>query len=298
MPAQAFAAFLGALYCIALCGKGLQTQTRVWLCSALALAVVMNGSRIWFSGILLATFATLALAHVKFGWKLLASVASVTLFFMLLAGADRLVNAMGGPNANRIAAALSAFYRGDTYATGLGTFNFRKEIDQVAMDSLENSTPTEFVFGRGTCNGALITGSMFTVYSSYSDPNRMFHNEWLRVAYEWGVIGSILWLCMMGSLLLYAYNGWRLDPNGNAKVLLVYFPSFMIALSGENIIAGAGSAVSVGFLWAIALTTMSYREYGRRQVFWAARSLFLFSKWKRLREQQQKESNWSPAPQV
>ena len=42
--------------------------------------------------------------------------------------------------------------------------------------------------------------------------------------------------------------------------LLIYLPAFAIGLAGENIIAGAGNDVTVGFLLLIALASVPHRS--------------------------------------
>ena len=232
------------------------------------------------------------MSRARFGYKILSITGSVALFAIMLAGAEHIVNAMGGPGANRITAALWAFYKGDTYSSGLGTYNFRREIDAAAIEQLKNSTPFQMIFGRGTCNGALVTGGLFHEYHDYTDPNRMFHNEWMRVIYEWGAIGSVCWLLFIGSIIAYAYRGWSMDRNGDAKALLVYLPSFLVGLSGENILAGAGSAVSVGFLYTIALASLSVRDTEKRRSLVRVRAALALARLRRGRAR----PHWQVAP--
>ncbi len=249
IPAQGFAALLGGLYCVILCGRGIRTNTRVLVCSALAIAIVMNGSRIWFLGTVSASLFALVLSEERAWLKICAGGALVMLLVMLASGSSAIFGFLArGAATNRIASAITALHDNDTNSRGLGTFNFRKQVYEVAIQRLKQSTPGELVFGRGTCNGAVITGSLFAGYSRYSDPNRMFHNEWLRVIYEWGFIGSVFWLLFVGSIAWYAVQGVLMNKNGDAKPLLIYLPAFLIALAGENMLAGSGNAVNMGFV--------------------------------------------------
>jgi hypothetical protein len=266
MPAQGYASFLAALYCIALTGKGLDVRLRVVLCSALAVALMLNGSRIWFTGILLASILALLISDGQVWLKLITGLLMTTLIAVLIAMPGQAIRFLAKDAAtNRIASAVTAAYTGNNRSTGLGTLNFRREVYRLALQRIGESTPVQLLIGRGTCNGAVITGSLFYGYSKYNDPNRMFHNEWLRVLYEWGLIGSACWLAFMGSIIKLAWVGCRYDKGGSARPLLVYLPAFMVGLWGENILAGAGSAVSVGFLWAVALATMSHRDLETRR---------------------------------
>ncbi len=271
LPAQAFAALLAGLYCVVLCGKGIRTEIRVLVCSALAVSVVLNGSRIWFAGILLATFFALMLSEGQVWLKICSSGALLAFLAVLSSGTSLLFGLVAeGASTNRIASIVTAIHRNDANSSGLGTFNFRREVNEVAIQRIKQSTPEELIFGRGTCNGAVITGSLFAGYSKFGDPNRMFHNEWLRVIYEWGVIGSVFWLLFIGSIITFAIQGVRFNKHGNAKPLLIYLPSFMVALAGENILAGAANAVNMGFIFVLALATIPHREYFRKKALHAA----------------------------
>jgi hypothetical protein len=165
---------------------------------------------------------------------------------------------------NRIAAAIRDAYGGNLQSSGLGTYNLRHVLFQRTIDGIASGTTTEFIFGHGTCNGYIIAASL----SKTPDPNRAIHNEWLRAFYEWGVIGLTLWTAFILSLLVYAVKGARAEAPAYAKPLVVYLPAFVLGLTGENIIAGAGNAVSVGILVLISLSTISYRAKHRSMVAW------------------------------
>jgi O-Antigen ligase len=262
MSAQGYAAFLVGLYCIVLCGRDIAVAVRIVLCVSLAVALVLDGSRTWFMGLILATAFSVMLSRGRAWFKICAGALSVGLIAAMIGGADTLFGILARSSAgNRIAAAVTAAYQGDRGSTGLGTFNFRREINDIAIDEIRHANTKQLLFGHGTCNGAIITGTHFHGYARMLDPNRMFHNEWLRVIYEWGLIGSACWLLFVGSLIRFAVQGFRIDLAGDAKPLLVYMPSFFVALSTENILAGSVSAVSMAFLMAIALASIPHRRY-------------------------------------
>ena len=295
--AQAYAALLAACYCIVLCGKGLRTSTRIVACSLIAGAIVMDGSRIWFMGILLATLLSLLLSKGQVWLKICAFAAIAGLVAVFVGASDYLFKYVAaGATGNRIASAVTALHQGDRQSTGLGTFNFRRAINDEAIRRLKNSSALDLLFGRGTCNGAIITGTLFSrSYAKFSDPNRMFHNEWLRVIYEWGLLGSLFWLLFIGSTIRYAIRGFQLDPKGNAKPLLVYLPAFLFGLAGENIIAGAATAANMGLILTVALSTVPHREF----LNWkAARAAQKLAHNRQLRQQQMDPGQWAPPIQA
>lgn len=260
--AQAFAAFLAALYCVVLCGKGLRTSTRLITCCAIAGTMIIDGSRIWFLGILVGTLLSLLLSQGQVWLKMCAFAGLICILTVLVGASDYVFKYLAAKApSNRIASTVTALHEGNNRSTGLGTLNFREGINQVAMKRIRNSDASELIFGRGTCNGAVITAALSDSYRHFPDPNRMFHNEWLRVIYEWGLIGAVLWLLLFGSIIQFAIKGVMLDPAGNAKPLLIYLPAFMIGLAGENFIAGAGQCSNMGFIFTLALSTIPHREF-------------------------------------
>lgn len=263
MSAQGYASFLVGLYCVILCGRGIATWVRVVVCVLIVWALIKDGSRTWFLGLVLATAMSVMLSRGRAWFKICSAALSVGLIAAMVGGADSVFGFLSKSAAgNRIAAAVTAAYQGDTYAAGLGTYNFRKEINDVAISQIEASSASQLLFGRGTCNGAIITGTHFAAYSRMLDPNRMFHDEWLRVLYEWGLIGSGCWLFVIGSMVKFAIDGWRLDREGDAKPLLIYMLPFFVALGTENMIAGSVNAVSMAFQMTLALATIPHRMNG------------------------------------
>ncbi len=254
--AQAFAAFATALYCAALFATSLKVTLRAILCVVLVGAVLANGSRLWIGALLLSTLLAVFVSETRTWIKVVTLGVVLILISICTVELDTLMEFMANEAAhNRIAAAISDVYGGNFNARGLGTYNLRHELFERTVESLETSTTKDLVFGHGTCNGALIAATL----AKNPDPNRAMHNEWLRVLYEWGIVGLVLWILFILSLMVYAAQGVRSKAPDYAKPLLVYLPAFALGLSGENIIAGAGSAVSVGLLVLIALGTISLR---------------------------------------
>lgn len=261
MPAQGYASFLGALFCLALCSKTIRPQIRVAACAALATALILNGSRIWFFGILVSSTIAFLLSDLRIPTKIFTLGGAVIIASLLVANSGRIAeHVTENESSNRILAAISALYKGDSTSQGLGTLHFRRTIDATAVERIKSSSLTELVLGHGTSNAAVITGSLFKNYSGYADPNRMLHDEWLRIFYEWGIVGFLLWCISIGSIAAFALQGLISDAHGNAKALVAYLPPFLVAFAGENFLAGAGSAMSVGFLLLIGIAGIAHRE--------------------------------------
>lgn len=254
--AQSFAAFLVALYCVALCSKSLRLSVRLTLCGALAAAVILDGSRLWMLGLVLSTVVALFVSNAAAWMKVCVAGLSIVVLALGIAEGDLVLGLLARESpSNRIAAAIIAGYRGDPKSYGLGTYRFRRELDFRALDAITSSGPGELTFGHGTSNSAVLAGGL----ARNPDPNRIMHDEWLRVLYEWGLVGTVLWLVFFFSIALYAFQGVKRREGWYSKALLIYLPAFALGLAGENIIAGAGNDVSVGFLLLIALAGVSHR---------------------------------------
>ncbi len=258
--AQAFAAFLAALYTVVIVYDALQLRIRIPLAVALFAAMVMNGSRLWISALFLISFLAIFTSNLRSWVKIFALGFTLMLGSAVTLEFNPIMNFLARESSsNRIAAAISAAYQGNMQSRGLGTYNLRHELYRRTMHSLEKDSLAQFVFGHGTCNGALIVATL----AKNPDPNRAMHDEWLRAIYEWGIVGLTLWVFFIGALFVYALVGVRQRKSSYAMPLLLYLPAFAIGLSGENFIAGAGNVVSVGLLFLIAFASISYRSNRR-----------------------------------
>ena len=255
--AQALAALLTALYAVTISSSQLRLAIRLPLSLALAAAVVFNGSRIWILGLLLCTLIALVFFEVGLWVKLISAGAVLLAILSLVLLTDNIVRALAREAAsNRIASAMVAAYEGDVKSQGLGTFTLRQALIERTFTRFQSGTVAQVIFGHGTCNGAQIAATL----SRDPDPNRAMHNEWLRALYEWGLAGFGLWCWFLAALALYAVGGVRGPLEEYARPLFIYLPAFALGLAGENMIAGAANAVTMGLLLLIGLASISHRK--------------------------------------
>jgi O-antigen ligase len=203
-----------------------------------------------------ATLIALLISELRASTKIFVLASVMLAIVAVFWAASPIINVLRGMHQYRIAAAIVDAYDGDQKDTGLGTFRFRRALDARAIEMISESSGIEIIFGHGTSNGRMLGASLSR---GIGDPNRAVHNEWFRIVYEWGIAGLILWLLFLGSLMMYAYKGMRVDGVGYAKPLLSYVPAFCIGVTGENILAGAGHAENIGILLLIALAGIAYR---------------------------------------
>jgi len=253
VAAQQYAALLVAFIAWVLWTPRLSTRWRTGLLLALLAALAANGSRTWSAGALAAL-----LVHALVTRSYLRGLIRVAAALIVLASVPAIrrgfVKQPAGEPANRLTATASAFLSGQDRADGmgLGTMRFRLRMYSGTLKALRAGTPRQWIFGHGAAAGGRLAVMMFPyAYRPDSlDPNRVIHNEWLRVAYEWGALGMMAWLATLVSLGVLAWRR-RHSPAGGA--LLAYMPALLLGLSAENVIDGAGNAVTAGLVVLVAL---------------------------------------------
>ena len=203
---------------------------------------------------------------IIYSWRLHRRIVSVAAFTLprlsLLVAPLVNVNVLPGielnDSSNRIMATASAFLTGtDTsHNVGLRDLNFRSRVYEGVLSDLGDSSLAELIVGHGTSTGG---NAMLRAYpANYRlesiDPNRVIHNEWLRAIYEWG-----------GRARFALYHDWhpvfrtghsvRASPTAIARFFprSLFLPAFIAALSTENVLAGAGNAVTLGFALTVAV---------------------------------------------
>jgi len=253
--AQAFAALLTALYAIGVTSR-ISSWVRAPLCLGLVAALIFNGSRLWLIAMIVVTVLALLVSEAASWAKIVGLGALLLALIGMTAASEYIIDALQGAHQYRIAATITAVYEGNEKDTGLGTVVLRRHLDAKAWEMIRSGSVLALCFGHGTSNGRLVRGEL---NKGIGDPNRSVHNEWLRIMYEWGFVGIILWLLFVGSLMAYAIEGLKRDKYGFAKPLFVYVPAFCIGVSGENIIAGAGHAENVGLLLVIGIAAIALR---------------------------------------
>jgi hypothetical protein len=258
IAAQQFGAFLVAFLAIALWMNGFRPATRIALCGTMGVALVLNGSRAWSFGAVLVVAVYLwlsfrrTLAFIAFG------AATAVLFVAFIVNLNSLDGFVVEDTSNRILATANALYTGvDTsHNVGLRDLSFRSVIYEGVIDELRGSSARELAFGHGTSSGGNAVLRVFP--SRYKaeqfDPNRVIHNEWLRALYEWGFVGLGLLAAVGVAFLRLLIHRYRHDSSkASVSAVLSFLPAFLVALSSENVLAGAGNAVMVSLALIVAL---------------------------------------------
>ena len=280
IAAQQYAAFLVCFLAVLLWQPGLNLASRAGLLSAVGVALVLNGSRVWFVGAML-----VVLIYSWFAFRRVLGLATLgfttlALGVMFAMSFSRIDGIEVTDSSNRIFATASALVTGvDTSnSVGLRDISFRGKIYNGVFQDLRDSGTMQILLGHGTSSGGSAAARVFpNLYKlDQLDPNRVIHNEWLRALYEWGVAGCILLIaCLATALGGLVARVNQAEWKRNAPLALAFFPAFLASFSGENILAGAGNAVTMSLALILALLwspQKSWRTTERRQRNFPTRS--------------------------
>jgi len=258
IAAQQYAAFLVAFLAVVLWHGDFGPVTRLTMGLVLSVALLLNGSRVWFFGaiLVLTVYCWIRLRQVLVIVSFGAAASALLLILGLNLSASGELPFSG--NSSRVLATVTALATGtDTpQRVGLRDLNFRFGIYQGVLGELRAGDLRDTLFGHGTSSGGMAALRTFPAMYKIDtiDPNRTIHNEWLRALYEWGAIGLGLLGAVFAALLvslirLYRQRQWMLG----ACVVLSFLPAFLGAFSTENVLAGAGNAVTMSLAMMVAL---------------------------------------------
>jgi O-Antigen ligase len=258
VAAQQYAPFLVAFLTVVLWDRRLSAILRFGLCAALCTAIALNGSRTWFLGAFLVVLVYGLLSFRRVVAFVAFGAATAALCALLISAFDPFETDFLEDTSNRIVATVNAVFSGQDNArnAGLRNVNFRLAIYDGVLGDMRAGSTGQILFGHGTSSGGNAVLRVFP--ASYKierlDPNRTIHNEWLRALYEWGIVGLGLLLGVFGTLLYGLIIRYR-DPHWKigCSAVLSFVPAFLVGLSTENLLAGAGNAVTMSLALAVAI---------------------------------------------
>lgn len=275
--AQQFAALLVALLAGVLSLSAICQGTRRLLSAVLLLACYLNGSRTWFIGAIVVVLAHSLRPPYVAKLRALFAATFILLVIVLIDGGGLLGHKKSALlTDNRISATVQAILGANLSVTrlGLGTYEFRLGLYSSVLDRILARDSLTFAFGTGSASGGILARWHPQAASSeYLDYNRVFHNEWLRVLYEWGLVGLVIWSASIGSMIVGLLSLVRRHRLVNAVPAVSYLPALLLALSTENILAGAGNPVNIGFAFLLGLLWQRFLDHtGVEKSCWTPRS--------------------------
>ena len=150
-------------------------------------------------------------------------------------------------------------------AEDIGTLRWRFQAYEALTHLIRDRPWSRIVFGSGTSSSADLIVYRHIRYRDYDettvDANRTAHNESLRSLYEWGIVGSVLFLTALLGLIVASLRIARADGGPGAYVL-----AFVISLSLSvycllgNMLASASEPIGISITLALGcLTAAGYR---------------------------------------
>jgi O-antigen ligase len=138
----------------------------------------------------------------------------------------------------------------------VGTFAWRVLIYEEATNQLLHRSLPGLLFGSGTSSAGNVKIDVYSASFSPDDvdANRSMHNEFLRAVYEWGIVGLVLLLGFLVSTFLLCWRRARKMKEGQALAYIALFPTILLGLGVENILANAGHPAGTGYLLAFTFS--------------------------------------------
>ncbi len=254
--AQQYAAYLVTFLTLALWDIQLPPAKKLLLVGAINIALLLNGSRTWVLGAVLVMGIYVFVYMRRFVVWIAFGGATACACLLLITSFLPNATLFDEPS-SRLLATGSALISGEDTArnAGLRNFNFRILIYDQILAELRQSSIAALIMGHGTSSGGEIVQRIYPdMYKSETlDPNRMVHNEWLRALYEWGLCGITLLVLIFGSAIAGLTARARIPfLRDRSLAALSFLPAFLIGMSTENVLAGAGSALTMSLGLAIA----------------------------------------------
>ncbi len=154
-----------------------------------------------------------------------------------------------------------------------GTWSWRAVIYRDAASHLAERDWKELVFGSGTSSAVeyRLTRSG-RIDAARLDANRVLHNEFLRAAYEWGLVGLALLGGFVVALLRLALGQIRRRPDGLREwAALAMMPTLILGLCVENLLSASATAGGLGYALVLAFSFAQPRNRtGSARVSFAA----------------------------
>jgi O-antigen ligase len=258
---QGYAFFLCGMLILVLLGRGFGRARQAVLSALIVAQMFLCGSRTY----LVAAVVSLAIAF--FGYvmqnlsirrtKVALLATNVALIALLLVVALLLL-APDLAGSSRSLQAVALFAQGRSLSE-IGTYGFRLAVWDATWDELPRSTSLQAVFGHGTSSAIDILRTLgHYVNETVFDGNRIFHNEYLRALYEWGVVGTFLLLAVL--VLVFVHSMASVFRNRRTGYLgLCATVLMVVAFSTENVLASSGWPGGIAMLLILSQVAQGAR---------------------------------------
>jgi O-antigen ligase len=259
---QGYAFFLCGMLILVLLGPRFGRARQAVLSAMIVAQLFLCGSRTY----LVAAVVSLAIAFFCYVMQNLsirrtrvALLATNVALIALLLAVALLLLAPDLAGSSRSLQAVALFAQGRSLSE-IGTYGFRLAIWDATWDGLSKSNALQAVFGHGTSSAIDITRQLAHYANETAiDGNRIFHNEYLRALYEWGVVGTFLLLAVLVLVFAHAmasvFRNHRTGYLGLCATLLM-----VVAFSTENVLALSGAPGGIAMLLILSQVAQSAEQ--------------------------------------
>jgi O-antigen ligase len=138
----------------------------------------------------------------------------------------------------------------------VGTFAWRVLIYQEAIDQILNRSALGLLLGSGTSSAGDVKVDVYSKQFTIEevDANRSMHDEFLRALYEWGIVGLVLLLGFLASTFRFCWRRAKATREVSTLAYIALFPTLLLGLGVENILANAGHPAGTGYLLAFTFS--------------------------------------------
>lgn len=131
----------------------------------------------------------------------------------------------------------------------IGTARFRLNMYETAIEEYSNATNSRKILGLGTASGGEIVTEGLVYYRGYTDvnidANRIIHNDYLRVVYEWGIIGVVLFFTFLLLILFRVLQLYISYYSLRIYLLAISLFLFLGIMAVNNILPAGGNPTGV-----------------------------------------------------
>lgn len=254
---QEFAPYLVSVLAFLLFQPG-KSRLRTVSIASCCLAVILTGSRFAFIGMVFLFFTVwLHRGLALTGRSRIGAMSKALLATFFIVFTVRLVVGWAAPT-SRMNELLELGATPERTVEDISTLSARLLVYQATLAELSLRGVPGIIFGSGTSSGADIAvrhnleGAVpYDPSGLPNDANRLICNEFLRVLYEWGLIGLVIMALL---LIPFISCTWRLALRERSLAgfaLLGLLPTILGGLLTENVLASASFPPGLGFVMVI-----------------------------------------------
>jgi len=243
------------------------------LLALLVPAVFLNGSRfalavvvgivVWSSLAWLIRYCTKRRLMVASAW---AAIGFAFLLSILSLIPQSWWSRLKTPSDLPRAAAPLGVLTGSYHLRDIGTLRFRLEMYEAILDYAAGRSPAEKWLGSGSGSVGEVVATGYYEYRGMDfvtvDPNRVAHNEFLHVFYDYGLLGLSLFSVLCLALGVAALRRAWIRRDIQSWVLLALVGVVLTALASQNLFAASThpSGMTVSLILAAVLHSGSDRS--------------------------------------